>query len=178
MLNLLLLDFNPIDKQVCDCLVAAHFTFVFNIASKSFVPVETVGHEPVECWPWLNESWRQQFIELFGIDAQVANTRGHGTAFYARHSVEEFGRVAANGVHDLTDIVERYAARTAAVVNACWEFVLQDVLHRAAKVRARKRVSEFVGEQGRRATGAEPVRNPINGSGASAGRVVHRKRHA
>ena len=148
------------------------------MATESFVPVETVGHEPVECRPWLDEPWREQFIELFGIDAQVANTRGHGTAFDARHSVEELGRVAANGVHDLTDIVERYAARAAAVVNACGKFVLQDVLHRAAKVRARKRVAEFVGEQGRRATGAEPVRNPVNGAGASAGRVVHRKRHA
>ena len=142
------------------------------------MPVETVGHELVKDGPWLDKSWREQFVEFFGIDAQVANARGHGATFYARDSVEELGWVAANGVHDLTDVVKRYAARTAAVVNAGGEFVLQDVLHGTAKVRTRKRVAEFIGEQGCWATGAEPVCNPVDGTGASAGRVVHWERHA
>ena len=56
--------------------------------------------------------------------------------------------------------------------------MLQDVLYGAAKVRARERVSIFVREQGRWATGAEPVCNPVDCAGASAGRIVHRERHA
>ena len=92
--------------------------------------------------------------------------------------MEELGGVASDGIHDLTDIVKRYAARAATVVNACWEFVFQDVLHGAAKVWTRKRVAEFIGEQGCWATGAEPVCNPVDGTGASAGRVIHGERHA
>ena len=56
--------------------------------------------------------------------------------------------------------------------------MLQDVLHGTAKVRPRKRVAVFVGEQGRWATGAEPVCNPVDGASASAGSVIHRERHA
>ena len=142
------------------------------------MPVETVGDELVKDWPRLDETWREQFVEFFGIDAQVANARGHGAAFDTRHSMEELGGVAADRVHDLTDVVKRYATRAAAVINACGEFVFQDVLHGAAKIRPRKRVAEFIGEQGCRATGTEPVRDPVNGAGASAGRIVHRERHA
>ena len=92
--------------------------------------------------------------------------------------MEEFCRVAADGVHDLSDVVKRNASRSAAVVNAGWEFVLQNILHGAAKVRSRERVAVFVREERRRATGAEPVRNPVDGACTSAGRIVHRERHA
>ena len=51
-------------------------------------------------------------------------------------------------------------------------------MHGAAKVRARKRIAVFVCEQSRRAAGAKPVRNPIDGAGASTGCVIHRERHA
>ena len=91
--------------------------------------------------------------------------------------MQEAGGVAADRVDDLPYVVERNATRAAAVVNACGKFVLQDVLHCAAKVRARERVAEFVRKQGRWATGAEPIRYPVNRAGASAGRVVHRERH-
>ncbi len=56
--------------------------------------------------------------------------------------------------------------------------MFQDVLYGAAKVRTRKRIAVFVGEQGRWAAGAEPVRDPVNGAGASAGCVVHWKWHS
>ena len=92
--------------------------------------------------------------------------------------MEKLGRVAADGVYDLSDVVERNASWTAAVVDACGEFMFKNVLHGTAKVRARKRVAVLVRKQGRRATGAEPVRNPVDGAGASSGRVVHRERHA
>ena len=92
--------------------------------------------------------------------------------------MEEFGRVAADGVYDLSDVVERNASWASAVVDACGEFMFKNVLHGTAKVRARKRVAVFVCKQGRRATGAEPVRNPVDGAGASSGRVVHREWHA
>jgi len=91
--------------------------------------------------------------------------------------VQKFSWVAADRVDDLPYVVERNATRAATVVNACREFVFQNVLYGSAKVRARKRVSVFVREQGRRATGAEPVGDPVDGAGASAGRVVHRKWH-
>ena len=92
--------------------------------------------------------------------------------------MQELGGVAADRVDDLPYVVERNATRAAAVVNACREFVLQNVLHSAAKVWARERVSEFVREQGRRATWAESVSYPVDRPGASAGRVVHRERYA
>ncbi len=92
--------------------------------------------------------------------------------------MEKFGGVAADGVHDLPDVVKRNATRTAAVVNACGEFMFKNVLHGAAKVRARKRIAVFVCEQSRRAAGAEPVRNPVDCAGASTGCVIHRERHA
>ena len=142
------------------------------------MPVETVGHEPVEYWPRLDESWRQEFVQFFGIDAQVTDARGHGAAFDSRHSVEEAGGVASDGVHDLPDIVERNASWSAAVVYACRKLVLQNILYRAAKVRARKRVAVFVRKKRRGPSGAETVRNPVDSAGASAGRVVHRERHA
>ncbi len=129
-------------------------------------------------WPRFDESRRQKLVEFFRIDAQVADAGRHGAAFDTGNAVEKLGGVAADRVHDLPDVVERNAARTAAVVDACGEFMFKNVLHGTAKVRARKRVAVFVCKQGRRATGAEPVRNPVDGAGASAGRVVHRERHA
>ena len=92
--------------------------------------------------------------------------------------MEKLGGVAADRVHDLPDVVERNAAWAAAVVDTCWELVLQNVLHGAAKVRSRERVAVFVREERCGATGAEPVRNPVDGTCASAGRIVHRERHA
>ena len=142
------------------------------------MPVETVGHEPIENRPGLDESRRQKLVEFFRIDAQVADAGRHGAAFDTGNAVEKLGGVAADRVHDLPDVVERNAARTAAVVDACGEFMFKNVLHGTAKVRARKRVAVFVCKQGRRATGAEPVRNPVDGAGASSGRVVHREWHA
>ena len=56
--------------------------------------------------------------------------------------------------------------------------MFQDVLYGAAKVRTRKRIAVFVGEQGRWAAGSEPVRDPVNGAGASARCVVHWKWHS
>ena len=129
-------------------------------------------------WPRLDESRRQKLVVFFRIDAQVADAERHGAAFDTGDAVEKLGGVAADRVHDLPDIVERNAARTAAVVDACGEFMFQDVLHGAAKVRSRERVPVFVRKKRRRATGAEPVRNPVDGACASAGRVVHRERHA
>lgn len=142
------------------------------------MPVEAVGHEPVMDWPRFDESRRQKLVEFFRIDAQVADAGRHGAAFDTGNAVEKLGGVAADRVHDLPDVVERNAARTAAVVDACGEFMFQDVLHGATKVRSRERVAVFVREERRRATGAEPVRNPVDGAGASARRIVHRERHA
>ena len=92
--------------------------------------------------------------------------------------MKELCGVAADGIHDLPDVVKRNATWAAAVVNAGREFMLQNVLHGAAKVWARKWIAVFVREKRCWAAGAESVRYPVDGACTSTGGVVHRERHA
>lgn len=142
------------------------------------MPVKTCRHKVVKSWPGSDESWRQQFVKLAGIDVKVSYARGHGACVPARCSVKKFCGVAADGVYELACIVERNAARSTTVVDACREFVFQDVLDYAAHVAAIDWIPEFVGVECSRATWAESVTDPVYGTGASARCVVHRERHS
>lgn len=142
------------------------------------MPVKAGGRKPIKCGPGADESWRKQFIELAGIDVKVAYAWGHGPCIPARCSVEKFCGVASDGVYELACVVERNAARTTAVVNACREFVFQNVLDYAAHVAAIDWIPEFVGVECGRATWAESVTDPVYGTGASARCVVHREWHS
>lgn len=138
------------------------------------MPVKTCGYKVVESGPRFNEPWRQKFVELAGIDVEVSYAWGHGASIPAWRSVEKFCGVATDGIHELACIVERNATWTATVVNACREFVFQNVLDYAAHVAAIDWIPEFVCVERGRATWAESVTDPIYGTGASARCVVHR----